>query len=150
MQLKVGSIEEGKVTGITGFGAFVTFPDGQSGLVHISEIANSYVENINDHLKVGDTVKVKVLAVSPDGKINISIKKAQEPEAAPRRNGGDRPAQSFSAPFKKRSGPQMGSVNTQTGDASFEDKLKQFMQESDSRIADSRAFSDRKNSRRKK
>ena len=79
MQLEVGMIVEGKVTGITKFGAFVSLPDGKSGLVHISEIANTYVSDVHDHVTDGQTVKVKVLAIAPDGKINLSIKKAEAP-----------------------------------------------------------------------
>lgn len=78
MQVEVGAVVEGTVTGITKFGAFVSLPDGKSGLVHISEIANTYVSDVNEFLKLGDKVKVRVLAVTPDGKINLSIKKAEE------------------------------------------------------------------------
>ena len=76
MQVEVGAVVEGTVTGITKFGAFVSLPDGRSGLVHISEIANTYVNDVNEFLKLGDKVKVRVLAITPDGKINLSIKKA--------------------------------------------------------------------------
>lgn len=75
MPVEVGSIVEGVVTGITNFGAFVTLPGGETGLVHISEIANSYVRDINDHLKKSDLVKVKVLSVD-GGKIGLSIRQA--------------------------------------------------------------------------
>ncbi len=78
MQLEVGKIYEGKVTGITKFGAFVEIESGVTGMVHISEIANSFVNEIKDHIQEGQTVKVKVLTVGDDGKISLSIKKAQE------------------------------------------------------------------------
>lgn len=78
MRLEVGSIVEAKVTGITNFGAFVELPDGKKGMVHISEVAPKYVEKISDHLSIGQQVKVKVLSVSDDGKISLSIKKAME------------------------------------------------------------------------
>ena len=98
MQVEVGAVVEGTVTGITKFGAFVSLPDGKSGLVHISEIANTYVSDVNEFLKLGDKVKVRVLAVTPDGKINLSIKKAEEAPARPNnrpmngsRPGGNRP-----------------------------------------------------------
>ena len=77
MELEIGAIQEGKVTGITKFGAFVLLPGGKSGLVHISEIANAYVNDVNDYLKVGDAVKVKILSVNEAGKINLSIKQTQ-------------------------------------------------------------------------
>ena len=67
MELEIGAIQEGKVTGITKFGAFVLLPGGKSGLVHISEIANAYVNDVNDYLKVGDAVKVKILSVNEAG-----------------------------------------------------------------------------------
>ena len=98
MQVEVGAVVEGTVTGITKFGAFVSLPDGRSGLVHISEIANTYVNDVNEFLKLGDKVKVRVLAVTPDGKINLSIKKAEPAPERPNnrpmhggRPGGSRP-----------------------------------------------------------
>ncbi len=80
MSIEVGSKLQGKVTGITNFGAFVELPEGLTGLVHISEVADNYVKDINDHLKVGDQVEVKVINVEKDGKIGLSIKKAKERE----------------------------------------------------------------------
>ena len=85
MELEIGAIQEGKVTGITKFGAFVLLPGGKSGLVHISEIANAYVNDVNDYLKVGDAVKVKILSVNEAGKINLSIKQAQPRRMSPAR-----------------------------------------------------------------
>ena len=87
MSIEVGSKLQGKVTGITNFGAFVELPEGLTGLVHISEVADNYVKDINDHLKVGDQVEVKVINVEKDGKIGLSIKKAKERE----KTEGDRP-----------------------------------------------------------
>ena len=78
MELEIGSIVEGKVSGITKFGAFVALPEGKSGLVHISEIANTYVSDVSEHVQMGQSVKVKILSISPEGKINLSIKRAQE------------------------------------------------------------------------
>lgn len=76
MAIEVGSKLEGKVTGITHFGAFVELPEGGTGLVHISEIADNYVKDVNDHLKLSDVVTVKVINVDKDGKIGLSIKQA--------------------------------------------------------------------------
>ena len=78
MQLEVGSIVEGKVTGFTSFGAFVDLDDGKKGMVHISEVATEFVKDIKDHLKVGQQVKVKVISIADDGKISLSIRKAVE------------------------------------------------------------------------
>ena len=74
MQFEKDSVIEGKVTGILKFGAFVDLGEGKSGMVHISEISNSYVDDINKFLKVGQTVKVRVLSIAEDGKIALSIK----------------------------------------------------------------------------
>ena len=78
MSIEVGNKLKGKVTGIKKFGAFVELPEGKSGLVHISEVADNYVENVEDHLSVGDEVEVKVLSIADDGKISLSIKKAKD------------------------------------------------------------------------
>ncbi len=133
MELTVGSILEGKVTGITKFGAFVSLPDGRSGLVHISEIAYTYVSEVSDHLAVGQEVRVKVVGIDENGRINLSIKKAQEAPPRPPRHGsapsGFRPA----AP---------------AAPATFEDKLKQFMQDSDSRLSGVRKHNERSSRRR--
>lgn len=76
MQLEVGGIYEGKVTGITKFGAFVSFEGGQTGMVHISEVAPTFVTEIRDFVTEGQTVKVKVLSINEEGKISLSMKKA--------------------------------------------------------------------------
>ncbi|MEE0841266.1 MAG: S1 RNA-binding domain-containing protein, partial [Acutalibacteraceae bacterium] len=80
MQFEVGQIVEGKITGITNFGVFVDLGDGKNGMVHISEVARSYVTDIHEHVKENDVVKMKVLSVGDDGKISLSIKRAQEEE----------------------------------------------------------------------
>lgn len=133
----MGSIVEGKVTGITKFGAFVSLPEGKSGLVHISEIAYAYVSEVSDHLHVGQDVTVKVIGIDEAGRINLSIKKAMAP---PPRQGGAGP----------QSGPRPGGYVPKpapAGPASFEDRLKQFMQQSDSKLSEIRA-ADRRNTRR--
>ena len=148
MQIEVGAILDGTVTSIAKFGAFVSLPDHKSGLVHISEIASEYVADVNDYLKVGQPVKVRVLAITPEGKINLSIKRAAPPaeSAQPERRAPHAPQQRR-AP-RAESAPQ-GVVHGPTGDASFEDRLKHFMQESDSRIAGNRFYSDRNRGRRR-
>ena len=95
MQLEVGEIYEGKVTGITKFGAFVSFEGGRTGMVHISEVAPVFVNEIKDFVTEGQVVKVKVLSISEEGKVSLSIKKAlpedQQRKPAPRRpEGGER------------------------------------------------------------
>ena len=149
MQPTVGEILEGKVTGITKFGAFVSLPDGTSGLVHSSEIANTFVNDVHDFVSEGQTVKVKIIGVNENGKINLSIKKAMPPE--PRPEGEQRPQR----PYQPRQDrpqrqPFTPKSSAPPAEATFEDKLKQFMQDSDNRISDSRMYADRKNGYRKR
>ena len=104
-EIEVGAILEGKVTGITKFGAFVSLPGGKSGLVHISEIAYSYVSNVSDHLSEGQDVKVKVISIDENNRINLSIKRALPPPPRPAYSGrggqrqqGDRGGEGAEAP----------------------------------------------------
>ncbi len=138
MQVETGSILEGKVTGITNFGAFVELPGGKTGMVHISEVASAFVTDIRQHLTENQTVKVKVLSVGEDGKISLSIKKAQAPEssAVKPRQGGGRPNR---APRKPAVSPgRPGSFEWQSASAgtSFEDMMSHFKQTSDEKISD--------------
>ena len=137
MELAVGEIREGKVTGITKFGAFVSLEGGKSGLVHISEVANTFVSDVHDHVQIGQSIKVKILSITDDGKINLSIKRALEQprEERARQENNARP-QRPAAPVT-HSGI-LPPVRETSGDQDCEDRLKKFMQESDSRIADSR------------
>ncbi|GAX88654.1 S1 domain-containing RNA-binding protein [Effusibacillus lacus] len=132
MSIELGSKLEGKVTGITHFGAFVLLPGGVTGLVHISEIADSYVKDINEHLKVNDTVTVKVLNVDKDGKIGLSIRQAVdkpvEPVGAPRQRG-DR-FESGGRNFERASRDR----GHRKPEKSFEDKLSKFLKESEDRL----------------
>lgn len=145
MELQVGSILEGKVTSITKFGAFVALEGGKSGLVHISEIANTFVNDVHDFLQEGQAVKVLVLSAE-NGKINLSIKKAQPPQErtfaprSPRPAGtAPRPVQQqprqSSAPRQSAYTPRQATV-APSADQSFEDKLKQFLSSSEGRMAD--------------
>ena len=148
MQPEVGAVLEGKVSGVTKFGAFVNLPGGKSGLVHISEIANTFVSDVAQYVSVGQTVKVKVIGINGD-KINLSIKRAEESEEAPRRRAPQQHAEQQSRPTKQPQQPS-GQVAAPTEDQAFEDKLKQFMKDSYSRIADNRMYADRGRSRRRK
>ena len=147
MQPEVGAVLEGKVSGITKFGAFVNLPGGKSGLVHISEIANTFVNDVSQYVSIGQTVKVKVITVNGD-KLNLSIKRAEETDGTahrPAHNVQSRPQQKTQAARSPE-----GQVSAPTEDQAFEDKLKQFMKDSDSRIADNRMYADRGRSRRRK
>jgi len=83
MPVSVGEIVEGTVTGITNFGAFVQLPEGKSGLVHISEVSHDYVEKVSDYLKKDQKIKVKVLSISADGKISLSVRQAKPKTSKP-------------------------------------------------------------------
>ena len=141
MELTVGAIVEGKVKSITNFGAFVSLPEGKTGMVHISEVANAYVSDIRQHLTEGQDVKVMVIGME-NGKINLSIKRTlpQQPRA-PRpqqggraggqgRPGGSRPQRADGGRVwqPKRSQPQ--------GDMSFEDMMARFKSQSEEKISD--------------
>ena len=151
MELAVGQVLEGTVTGITKFGAFVSLEGGKSGLVHISEVANAYVSDVHDHVEIGQKVKVKVLSLGEAGKINLSIKRAQEEPRANAAPAYRRPAQTAqnNAPRQNYSAAQ-AQVAPPTGNQDFEDRLKRFMQESDSRIADNRMYSERRQRSRRR
>jgi S1 RNA binding domain protein len=134
MEPQVGSILEGKVTTITKFGAFVALEGGRSGLVHISEIANTFVNDVHDFLQEGQPVKVMVLSTE-NGKINLSIKKAQpRPEPRPMAPRPPRPVANPPRPQVYARAPQQ--PLPPSGDQSFEDKLKQFLSSSEGKMAD--------------
>ena len=148
MELEVGSIVEGKISGITKFGAFVALPEGKSGLVHISEVANAFVADVSEHVQMGQTVKVKVLSISPEGKINLSIKRAVENRPAEREPAfRHAPAPRKEAPPTY---PQPLAAAPASVDQTFEDRLKKFMQESDSRIADNRIYAEHRSRGRRR
>ncbi|CDZ99590.1 hypothetical protein CH76_09330 [Lysinibacillus sp. BF-4] len=123
MSIEVGSKVEGKVTGITNFGAFVELPGGSTGLVHISEVADNYVKDINDHLKVGDPVEVKVMNVEADGKIGLSIRKAKPQAERPERP--QRPRNNNNRSNDRNNRPQK---------EDFESKVARFLKDSDERL----------------
>jgi len=151
MALEVGTIAEGVVSGITAFGAFVNLAGNQVGLVHISEVDESYVRDVNDFLKVQDKVTVKVINIDPKGKIGLSIKQAKtqaeasseadkpeaersKPEVRPAAPAGPRPG-GFAPKSSAYAPPRGGGFAPQRSamPESFEDKLSKFIKESDQR-----------------
>ena len=146
MEFTVGTVLEGKVKSITNFGAFVALPDGKTGLVHISEVANAYVSDIRQHLTEGQDVKVVIIG-NENGKINLSIKrleaKPQQP-AAPRGNAPRTPAPQPNRAPKAPTPPPA----PKSADQLFEERLKAFMSESDSKLSSIRADHRTKNRRR--
>jgi S1 RNA binding domain protein len=149
MEFEVGAIMTGKVTGITKFGAFVTLVPGKSGLVHISEIANSYVSEVSAFLSEGQEVQVKLIGIDQAGRLNLSIKQAQEDYAPPRAAAPSRaPApRRYDAP---QGGQAVSAPSMERGEQSFEDKLKRFMQDSDSKISDLKHYNDKRGNRRRR
>ena len=152
MQVEVGEIYEGKVTGITKFGAFVEFAEGKTGMVHISEVASQFVKEITDFVKVGQAVKVKVLAIAQDGKISLSMKKAEPAPERPTREKQERSRDNQENRQRTRDnrrnarGEQANTQSARPGDfewqskpnagGSFEDMMSRFKMQSDEKISD--------------
>ena len=140
MELTVGTIYEGKVKSLTKFGAFVLLPDGATGMVHISEVAYTFVNDIRDYLTEGQEVTVKILAITPEGKINLSIKQAMPRPQRPGRR--EAPA--------RRTAPTPAAP-PEPAEQTFEDKLKQFMSVSDSKQSElNRYIAGKRGGRRRK
>ena len=145
MELTVGAILEGKIKTITNFGAFVALGENKTGMVHISEVANTYVSDIRQHLSEGQDVKVVVIG-NEGGKINLSIKRLEakpqrenDPRSTPRNNQQSRPARTPAPPPAPK-----------TADQLFEEKLKAFMTESDSKISSCRQYADHRTKSRRR
>ncbi len=162
MELTVGAILEGKVKSITNFGAFIALPENKTGMVHISEVANAYVSDIRQHLTEGQDVKVVVIG-NENGKVNLSIKRLEakpqrenmqrgngnfRPNNGPRRDAGFNPQQTQG---QNQPRPQRAPVQPaapKTADQLFEEKLKAFMSESDTKLSSIRADHRTKSRRR--
>ena len=145
MELTAGAILEGKVKSITNFGAFISLPENKTGLVHISEVANTYVSDIRQHLTEGQDVKVVVMS-NEGGKLNLSIKrleaKPQRENTAPRREAPQNRPPRAAAPTPPPA--------PKTADQLFEEKLKAFMSESDSKISSCRQYSEHRTKSRRR
>lgn len=144
MSIEVGNILPGKVTGITNFGAFVDLGNRKTGLVHISEVSNSYIKDIKDVLTVGDEVQVKVMEISGDGKVSLSIRRASAdfseetveekpkfPKSAPRNQegqGSKKPYSAKSAPSFEKKSPSQAKVND------FDAMMSSFLKDSEDRL----------------
>lgn len=137
--VSVGNIVEGKVISIMPFGAFVDLGNKQSGLVHISEISSSYVKDINEHIKKGDVIKVKVIKIDESGRISLSAKQAQEPKKS----------KEVKKPVKEAKTVRPVNIDwshNELENLSFEDKLSKFKQDSDEKIQALRRSADSKRS----
>ena len=169
MEFTVGTILEGKVKSITNFGAFVALPENKTGMVHISEVANAYVSDIRQHLTEGQDVKVVIIGTD-NGKINLSIKRLEPRQ--PRENNGPRQGGGFrqnrdnrenreNTGAPRQGGHPQGQNRPQrsaplpppapkTADQLFEEKLKAFMSESDSKISSIKQYSDHRTTSRRR
>ena len=137
MQLETGKILEGKVTGITKFGAFVELGEGVTGMVHISEVAPTFVKEIRDYLSENQMVKVKVLNVGDDGKVSLSIKRVTD-SRAPAPTGGRPPRRDGDS---RREG---GWEPKRQEPPSFEDMMSKFKQNSEEKMSDLKRIMDNK------
>ena len=141
MDYTPGVVVEGAVRSIASFGAFIDLPEGKTGLVHISEIAPSYVTDIRQHLTEGQTVRVKVLSTDERGRLSLSIKQAAERPAPVRERSEKRPS--------RRPARVQSFQPVKSEPESFEDKLKQFMADSNSKISGVRQYEHRTRSRKR-
>ncbi len=164
MKPEVGQIYEGKITSITNFGAFVSLPEGPDGMVHISEISDRFIKNINEVCKVGDVVSVKVISIADNGKIALSIKKAKAPEAPKSEKRFDKDKdkdKDFKPQRKPVRKPQEAKKTpppvfypdgvweeTVSNNASFEDMMSKFKKSSQDRMSDLKRGESRGYSRR--
>lgn len=143
MELTVGAVLEGKVKSITNFGAFIALPENRTGMVHISEVSNSYVSDIRQHLTEGQEVKVMVIALEGN-KINLSIKRL---EPKPARESGRPQQRSASRPAPRAPEPAPA---PKTADQLFEEKLKQFMAESGSKLSSIKQYAEHRTKSRRR
>lgn len=146
MELSVGAVLEGKVKTITKFGAFIQLPENRTGMVHISEITHTFVNDIREHLTEGQDVKVMVIGLD-NGKINLSIRRTQP---APQRPQSDRPRQNFDRKPNSERPQTFAARPAEKQPQSFDDMLKQFMADSDSKISGLKQYSDRKTRNRRR
>ncbi len=144
MQIEVGMVLEGKVAGITNFGAFVDFPDGKTGMVHISEVSSDFVRDINDYLKVGQAVKAKVISISEKNEIRLSIKQLMPAKTGPKdaqpsgqsRGQGHNFVRSNTNNRPERRGRSSLQESKNGGAVDFEEMLQSFKHKSEEKISD--------------
>ena len=164
MELTVGAILEGKVKSITNFGAFIALPENKTGMVHISEVANTYVSDIRTFLTEGQDVKVMVISLD-NGKVNLSMKRLEpKPQRDNNRdngrpnfrsnNGAPHQNQESAASAGNRAPRPAAAPATppapKTADQLFEERLKQFMTESDSKLSSLRQYADHRSKNRRR
>ena len=139
MQIDIGSVYDGTVTGLTKFGAFVKLENGVSGMVHISEVSNEYVNDISEHLSEGDSVKVKVIEINEKGKVSLSIKKALPQQEKPKQPKPQSKNRNNDNRGWKGNAPQEPSAPM-----SFEDMMAKFKAQSEDKMSDLKRFTDKR------
>ena len=138
MQIDIGSVYDGTVTGLTKFGAFVKLENGVSGMVHISEVSNEYINDISEHLSEGDKVKVKVLEINEKGKVSLSIKKALPPQEKPKPQKPSKPRRD------NKDRGWKGAPQESSAPMSFEDMMAKFKAQSEDKMSDLKRSSDKR------
>ncbi len=140
MSIAVGEVLEGKVTGLTKFGAFVSLPDDQVGMVHISEVSTSFVKDIADYLERGQDIKVKVLSIDDNKKISLSLKQVPENEQLIRKRAAEGDNSRKERTEKKRSAPNVWQGQKpkyeEGQELSFEEMMSKFKAQSDDKLTD--------------
>lgn len=139
MPLEIGKVVDGTVTGITNFGAFIQLPDGNTGLCHISEIADEYVKNVKDYLKEKQVVKVKIIEMNGNGKVSLSIRKAcdnkpSKPEKRVDAPKVDRKPNHNKPNYNKPNYNKSNYSKPNKTQGSFEDMLSKYLKDSDEKL----------------
>ena len=151
MQIEEGAILNGKITGLTDFGAFVELEGGKTGMVHISEVSNTYVKDIKERLSVNQEVRVIVIAVSPEGRVSLSMKRIEQasnqPQRQPQRPQASGQQKPHTRSNERRSSPPVWNgpkTAPSGGEQSFEDMMSRFKQVSDEKMTDLKRSSESK------
>ncbi|MBG9988217.1 RNA-binding protein S1 [Aerococcaceae bacterium DSM 111176] len=140
MSIEVGQKIEGTVSSVKNFGAFVNLENNQSGMIHISEVSDGFIKDINDFLTAGDTVTVKVIKITDDGKINLSLRQASE-NAAPKEERNQKPVQEKPAyqkkpAFKQQAKPAFKPAAQESNDTDdFDKMMSRFLKDSEDNLS---------------
>ena len=151
MQLEIGKIYNGTVKAITQYGAFVDVEGGGSGMIHISEVANTYVNDIHEFLTEGQEIRVKVIGINDNGKVSLSLKKAQEDDGtSPKPEGGSQNRQRRDKSPRPKPNIWEPKQTIPQSEMTFEDRMSHFKQTSEERIGEGKRRTDRRNGTRRK
>jgi S1 RNA binding domain protein len=145
MLVEIGSVAKGTVAKVVPYGAIVRIEGGKTGLVHISEIADTFVNQVSDYLNEGDPVLVKVVGISDRGRYELSVKRVSAQDYAT--HGLAAPTPPVPATPSPKDAPRPPS--RRDGRQDFERKLSEFLKDSEERLAPLRAAATAKRGRRK-